>query len=93
MLIYDARSSQVKKTISRFHDVAFSGSFRYDGKVLVAGSANGEAHLFDVSSRTVLRTFKGHEGCVFPHSLTSLCMLTRISVACVRLQRGATRTN
>lgn len=60
--IYSAQSDQVKKTISRFTDIAYSGSFRYDGRVVVAGNAAGVVQLFDVGSRTILRTFKGHEG-------------------------------
>jgi len=60
--IYSAHTNSIKKTISRFKDVAYSANFRDDGKLLLAGGENGIVQLFDLTSRTTLRTFKGHAG-------------------------------
>ncbi|OCF58551.1 U3 small nucleolar RNA-associated protein 15 [Kwoniella mangroviensis CBS 10435] len=60
VLIYAPRTGKVVKTISRFKDTARSGEFRKDGKLLVAGDDEGQIQVFDVNSRAVLRTMKGH---------------------------------
>ncbi|RCH83564.1 snoRNA-binding rRNA-processing protein [Rhizopus azygosporus] len=59
--VYSSKTHQPKKTISRFKDIAYSGSFRQDGKLIVAGDATGLIQMFDVGSRAILRSFKGHE--------------------------------
>ena len=41
MQVYSAATNQVRKTISRFREVAYSGCFRHDGKLLAAGSEEG----------------------------------------------------
>lgn len=58
--IYSSVTNQIVKTISRFTDVAYGGSFRDDGKLLVAGCADGGVQVFDMNSRIILRHFKGH---------------------------------
>ncbi|KAF9102314.1 snoRNA-binding rRNA-processing protein [Mortierella sp. GBA35] len=58
--IYSSKTHQVKKTISRFKDVAYSGTIRADGKLVVAGDATGLIQIFDVGSRAILRTFRDH---------------------------------
>lgn len=55
------RTTRVVKTISRFKDVARSAHFRTDARLLVAGEDSGAVQVFDTNSRTILRTFKGHE--------------------------------
>jgi U3 small nucleolar RNA-associated protein 15 len=50
----------VKKTVSRFKSVAYSADFRYDGRVLAAGTEEGAVQVFDLSSRAILRSLKGH---------------------------------
>ena len=62
--IYSPKSLQVLKVISRFKEQARSGSFRDDGKLLVAGGDEGHVRLFDVEGRSLLRVFKGHNGYV-----------------------------
>lgn len=62
--LIDAQAGQVRRTLGRFKDVAHSPSFKPDGRLLVAGSENGVTQVFDLSSRAVLRLFKGHTGCV-----------------------------
>ena len=59
--LYSMRTDKVVKTISRFGDVARSGNFRADGKLLVAGDDSGLIQVFDINSRAILRTFKGHK--------------------------------
>ncbi|KAJ8662044.1 hypothetical protein O0I10_002376 [Lichtheimia ornata] len=58
--IYSSKTHSPKKTISRFKDIAYSGSFRQDGKLVVAGDGTGLVQMFDVNSRAILRTFRGH---------------------------------
>ena len=58
--IYSSKTHQPKKTISRFKDIAYSGSFRQDGKLIVAGDATGLVQMFDGGSRAILRSFKAH---------------------------------
>eukprot|EP00775_Hariotina_reticulata_P014922 gene14922-15127_t len=62
VIVYDGLSRQVKRTFSRFKDVAFSGRWRPDGRLLVAGGQNGIVQVFDANSRSVLRQLKGHKG-------------------------------
>ncbi|KAG0303027.1 snoRNA-binding rRNA-processing protein [Dissophora globulifera] len=58
--IYSSKTHQVKKTISRFKDVAYSGTIRGDGRLVVAGDATGLVQIFDIGSRAILRTFRDH---------------------------------
>jgi U3 small nucleolar RNA-associated protein 15 len=62
--IFDPNTNKVSSTLSRFKDVVYSGSFRNDGKLLVAGGEEGVVRLCDVSTKFVLRNFKGHEKAV-----------------------------
>lgn len=41
VILYDGLTRNVNRTISRFKDTAYSGCFRADGKLLVAGSQDG----------------------------------------------------
>jgi U3 small nucleolar RNA-associated protein 15 len=59
--IYDSMTCSKKKSLSRFPDIAYSGSYRgSDGKVLVAGCEDSKIRVYDLSSRVVLRTLVGH---------------------------------
>ena len=58
--LYDPLTLKPHKTITRFRDVALSASFRQDGRLLSASSSDGVIQSFDLSSRLILRTFKGH---------------------------------
>eukprot|EP00123_Amoebidium_parasiticum_P010908 comp20402_c0_seq1/m.25821 comp20402_c0_seq1/g.25821 ORF comp20402_c0_seq1/g.25821 comp20402_c0_seq1/m.25821 type:complete len:495 (-) comp20402_c0_seq1:402-1886(-) len=58
--IYSSNTNKVKKTISRFKDVAHSGCLRDDGQLIVAGDETGNVQVFTVDSRSVLRQFQGH---------------------------------
>ncbi|KAJ2785453.1 U3 small nucleolar RNA-associated protein [Coemansia javaensis] len=58
--VYDSRTSQLKRSVTRFAAQARSGSYRSDGKLVVAGDDKGLVQVFDGSSRAILRTFRGH---------------------------------
>ncbi|KAI8792920.1 U3 small nucleolar RNA-associated protein 15 [Biomphalaria glabrata] len=62
--IYDAENSQLHSTISRFKDVVYSGTYRSDGKLLVAGTEDKYIKIFNPGTRSLLRTFQGHTGAV-----------------------------
>ncbi|XP_059621624.1 U3 small nucleolar RNA-associated protein 15 homolog [Phlebotomus argentipes] len=62
--IYNPITKLVVKNLSRFQESAYGGTFRNDGKLLVAGDEEGLVKLFDVSSKNILRLFKGHKGAV-----------------------------
>lgn len=64
MQIYSPKSLQTLKVISRFKEQAHCGSFRDDGRLLVAGGDECEVKLFDVDGKSLLRVFKGHAGSV-----------------------------
>eukprot|EP00798_Chlamydomonas_sp_ICE-L_P020921 gene20921-27769_t len=59
--VYDGNSRSKKRQFTRFKDIAFSGVFRDDGRLLAAGGQNGMLQLFDCGSRSVLRQFKAHQ--------------------------------
>ncbi|KAJ1931103.1 U3 small nucleolar RNA-associated protein, partial [Linderina pennispora] len=58
--IYNGRTGQLTRSVTRFTSPAHSGSFRSDGKLLVAGDDSNLVQVFDGNSRAILRTFKGH---------------------------------
>ncbi|KAJ2530747.1 U3 small nucleolar RNA-associated protein, partial [Coemansia sp. RSA 1935] len=49
--VYNGRTSQLKKAITRFHGQARSGSYRSDGKLIVAGDDTNIVQVFDGASR------------------------------------------
>ncbi|XP_054087319.1 U3 small nucleolar RNA-associated protein 15 homolog [Zeugodacus cucurbitae] len=59
--IYNPITKLVVKNLSRFQETAYGGTFRQDGRLLVAGDEQGLVKLFDPSSKNVLRLFKGHK--------------------------------
>ncbi len=59
--LYSMRTDKVIKTVSRFGDVARSGNIRADGRLMVAGDDSGLIQVFDINSRAILRTLKGHK--------------------------------
>lgn len=64
VIVYNGLTREVKRTFSRFKDKAYSGCFRQDGKLLVAGGEDGVVQIFETSSRTVLRQLKEHKRAV-----------------------------
>ncbi|ORZ40434.1 WD40-repeat-containing domain protein [Catenaria anguillulae PL171] len=60
--IYHPSTHDVAKTITRFSDLAYSGHLRADGKLLVAGDEAGGVSVFEMGTRSILRSFGGHAG-------------------------------
>ncbi|CAG0886347.1 unnamed protein product [Cyprideis torosa] len=58
--IFHSQRTQVFKTLSRFTSGAFGGRFRSDGKLICCGSEEKQVKLFNLSTKTILRIFKGH---------------------------------
>ncbi|ODV83753.1 hypothetical protein CANARDRAFT_177454 [[Candida] arabinofermentans NRRL YB-2248] len=57
--IFSSKTRKVIKTFSRFKDTVYSGEFRHDGKLLVAGDASGLVQIFDaIHPRTLLVSIK-----------------------------------
>lgn len=55
--VFSSKTREVAKTFSRFKDTVYSGEYRFDGKLLVAGDASGLVQIFDaVQPRTLLVT-------------------------------------
>ncbi|NP_001133650.1 U3 small nucleolar RNA-associated protein 15 homolog [Salmo salar] len=71
--IYGPFSQEPVKTFTRFKDTAYSGKFRSDGQLLVAGCEDSVVRLFDVSGKVALRVFKGHTKGVHVTDFTSDC--------------------
>ena len=58
--IFNPLNNSVYKTLSKFRETALGGKFRKDGKLLCVGGDDGSVKIFDVSSKTLLRTLTGH---------------------------------
>lgn len=69
--VYGPHSQEPIRSFTRFRDTAYGGSFRGDGKLLVAGSEEGLIRLFDISGRVALRQFAGHSKAVHMTSFLS----------------------
>lgn len=69
--IYNPITKLVTKNLSRFQENAYGGTFRRDGRLLVAGDEESYVKLFDVSTKNILRSFRGHKGPVHRTFFTS----------------------
>lgn len=58
--IFNPLTNSVHKTLSKFRETAFGGKFRKDGNLLCIGGDDGTLKIFDVSSKSLLRTLSGH---------------------------------
>lgn len=84
--IFSAKTRQVVRTIARFKDTVYSGEFRSDGKLVVAGDATGLIQVFDANSRSILVTLQPtqhptHVTKFHPTSLTTLLSASDDKVA------------
>lgn len=61
--LYDERLRPTR-TITRFKDTAYCGTFRADGKLVAAGGENGIVQIFDANSRSLLRQMTSHKRAV-----------------------------
>ena len=71
--IYNMETRDLHKSITKFTDTAFGGRWRKDGGLLCAGTGEGQVKIFDVSTKTMLRSLKGHT------TATRLCDFTEDS--------------
>ena len=58
--IYDARANKERRTLSRFKDLVFSGTFRSDGRLVACGGAKGDVQIVDAKTKSPLRSYHGH---------------------------------
>ncbi|OVA11426.1 WD40 repeat [Macleaya cordata] len=58
--LYSSQTFEPKSTISSFNDIAYSATFRSDGKLLAAGGESGLVQVFDLKTRSPLRRLNGH---------------------------------
>uniref|UniRef100_A0AAV1UL34 U3 small nucleolar RNA-associated protein 15 C-terminal domain-containing protein n=1 Tax=Peronospora matthiolae TaxID=2874970 RepID=A0AAV1UL34_9STRA len=62
--LYSTTTNAIVKTFSRFRDVVYSGTFRSDGKLLVAGGEAPFVQILDTNTRAILRSLKGHSSAI-----------------------------
>ncbi|ODM94810.1 U3 small nucleolar RNA-associated protein 15 [Orchesella cincta] len=62
--LYHPITRMIHKNYNRFKEAAYGGVFRNDGKLLLAGSDECAVKLFEVTSKNLLRVFKGHQRAV-----------------------------
>ncbi|RZC43218.1 U3 small nucleolar RNA-associated protein 15 -like protein, partial [Asbolus verrucosus] len=58
--VYNPTTKLVVKNLSRFRENAYGATFRSDGRLLCAGGEETNVKLFDLSTKNLLRLFKGH---------------------------------
>nr|XP_023025430.1 U3 small nucleolar RNA-associated protein 15 homolog [Leptinotarsa decemlineata] len=58
--VYNPITRLVVKNLSRFRENAYGAVFRSDGRLICAGGEESNVRLFDVSTKSLLRLFKGH---------------------------------
>lgn len=62
--LFDGLTDKVQRAYSRFTDDAYSGRFRRDGKLIVAGEKTGTIKVFETQSKSLLRQMKRHSAAV-----------------------------
>jgi U3 small nucleolar RNA-associated protein 15 len=58
--LFEGNPDHLQRSFSRFNGDAYSGRYRKDGKLIVAGDYKGYVKVFDTHSKALLRQFKGH---------------------------------
>jgi len=58
--IFAPYTKEVKRTYTRNKENVYGAKYRCDGKLLVAGGESGALQVLDVTSRSILRSLKGH---------------------------------
>lgn len=62
--LYDATTNNSQRSYTRFSDEAYSGKYRYDGKLIVAGDKSGYLKVLDVTTKVILRQLRKHTSAV-----------------------------
>ncbi|KAA0171035.1 hypothetical protein FNF28_01040 [Cafeteria roenbergensis] len=58
--IYNSRTAEVRRELPSFRDLARSGVYRKDGRLIVSGSDNGLVRVFNAKTRAPMRQFTAH---------------------------------
>ncbi|KRZ21830.1 U3 small nucleolar RNA-associated protein 15 -like protein, partial [Trichinella pseudospiralis] len=58
--LYDCRAMEQTQTIGNFRKTAYGGSFRNDGRLLVAGGEDKKVKVFNLDTLSISRCFEGH---------------------------------
>eukprot|EP00981_Chlorochromonas_danica_P016199 scaffold16024_cov258-Ochromonas_danica.AAC.9 len=58
--LFDGATDKIQRSYSRFTDDAYSGKFRRDGRLIVAGEKTGIVKVFETQSKSLLRQLKRH---------------------------------
>ncbi|CAH0765040.1 unnamed protein product [Bemisia tabaci] len=69
--IYNPVTKGVIKNLNKFQKAPFGATFRSDGRLICAGSEDGLVSMLDVSSKSLLRVFRGHKAAVHRTYFTS----------------------
>ena len=64
MQIYNSKTLDVERTLNRFKTSAYGATFVSESNLVLAGSEDCFIRLFNSSSRSMLRVFKGHKAAV-----------------------------
>lgn len=62
--LYYSNNDKQQRSYSRFTEDVYSGKFRRDGKLIVAGDRSGYIKVFDVKTKSALREIRGHNASV-----------------------------
>ncbi|KAI3971983.1 hypothetical protein MKX01_030184 [Papaver californicum] len=58
--LYSSQTLEPTSKFTSFSDIAYSASYRHDGKLVAFGGESGDVQVFDLKTRSVLRRLKGH---------------------------------
>jgi len=59
--LFDSKTSQIRRSLTRFSTTAYSGTFRSDGKLIACGAEDGIVRVFNAQSKSMLRSFSGNK--------------------------------
>lgn len=62
--LYEPLTDKIQRSFTRFQDDAYSGKFRTDGKLFVAGDKLGNVKVVDIHSKSVIRQRQEHTAAV-----------------------------
>ncbi len=71
IILWNASTGKVLRTLSGHNEVVYSVSFSPDGKILATASRDSTIKLWDVSTGKELRTLSGHTGVVYSVSFST----------------------
>lgn len=60
--IYNSRTAEIRRELPSFKDLARSGVYRRDGRLVASGSDAGLVRVFNAKTRAPMRQFRDHAG-------------------------------